>query len=186
MCDSVGSDDPEFAHIYALIDYESDGINDRIFDIFPQTAVDQIPSNVLIHDNTLFTDDRTGRTIRCPNVHQQVLSMTEGDESLIGCETWFSVPIGGGGHNKHKMAVNPITEEICICFGVDGNIINPVPPEGEVRCFNTSETITDWNDGEVILYGMRNSVGLEFHPLTNELWYESHSNLSESNQPTNE
>ena len=64
------------AFVYALIDYESDGINDAIFTQIFQSTLSFTVYSIAVHEQeqTLYIDD--GQNIyRCANVHQQVIVM---------------------------------------------------------------------------------------------------------------
>ena len=155
------------AQIYALIDYESDGINDKVYNIW--TASSSAVKNVAIDpiNNDLYIA-RFQDTYKCSNIHSQVLSLTD-DDYTVDCEFWFE-GVAYTRHGDHYMVYDTINNQLCMAFGANCNICERNYPETTILCFNDME-YPDLKNVKIQARGVRHSVGLEFHPYTNELWF---------------
>merc|ERR1719242_1139874 len=163
------------AFVYALIDYESDGVNDAVFTQIFQSTLSFTVYSIAVNEqeDSLYIDD--GQNIyRCPNVHQQVLSMRSPQERLSNCSIWLEIPAGNRQFNTRYMKINPFTNSLCIAFGVQQNVIIPEGVDGTIRCFNNSmqSRPQSINDSVIYAHGVRDSVGFEFHPqIPDQLWF---------------
>ena len=156
----VGSDT---AFVYALIDYNSDGQNDAILQIWQSTqsfSVHSIAVNEQLQ--VLFIDDMNGNIWQCANVHQQVLSFQNQEERLSDCSIFVSMPYASISY----MNINPQDGNLCVSLLPNRDSI-----EGSIRCFNGYDGVQSLNDSLVYAHGVGNSLGFEFHPtVSDQLW----------------
>ena len=139
-------------------------------------------------------------TLICHNVHDQVIAMTDRKNDRLDmnqCEiyyNWQSVTgkyfkFDNGDHGRHYSSINRLTNnELCIAMGADCDLcdacldpINDASPGCEILLPQTQLLCCPIdNDGtplksikqcKVKAEGMRNSVGFDFHPKDNHIWY---------------
>eukprot|EP01084_Bolivina_argentea_P059319 108322_1 len=156
--------------VYAIVDFNSNGMNVATYQIWQSLQSFGACSIVVNEDTeTLYIDDMIGNVWQCPNVHQQVLDFTSPADRLENCNVWLNVPFGGQIHNTHYMTIHP-NGNLCMAFGVVGDVPQPDSVEGTIRCFNSYEEPSIDNT-TVYAYGIRNSVGFDFHPESGQLWF---------------
>ena len=90
-----------------------------------------------------------------------------GQEQLTGQgEKIANLP--GGGYNQHwtrNVVVSPGAEKLFVSVGSRSNVREESLPRASVQVMNL-----DGSDAQTFAYGLRNPVGLDFHPVTNELY----------------
>lgn len=101
--------------------------------------------------------------------HNQVrrYSYREGQEQLQGQgEKITDLP--GGGYRQHwtrNVIVSPDQQKLYVSIGSESNADVESLPRASVQVMNL-----DGSDRQTFAYGLRNPVGLDFHPLTKELY----------------
>lgn len=149
----VGSGDKNGV-IHALIDYESDGINDEIKQIWQNdddSLVDVSPKNLALDNKDNLYISHQHKTYRCEDVHSSVLALSS--DAFINCSLWF-VGVNYRGHGDHYITYDAINEQLCMDFGVDGNINERTYPQAHILCFNDMEN-PDYNNVTVKARGTR-------------------------------
>eukprot|EP01084_Bolivina_argentea_P287449 493240_1 len=156
--------------IYALIDYESDSINDKIYLIW-SAASGEARNLALDNNNNVLYIAAYENTYQCKNIHSKILSFTDINHTLTDsdCTLWFQGP-SYKGHGDHYMAYDHLHDQLCMEFGANGNIVARNYPETYILCFNNME-YPDIENVKIQAKGVRHSVGMEFHPTTNDLWF---------------
>ncbi len=101
--------------------------------------------------------------------HNKVLRFpfTQGQEKLTGKgEKITDLP--GGGYRQHwtrNVILSPDGNKIYVSIGSRSNVDEEELPRASVQVMNL-----DGSNRETFAYGLRNPVGLDFHPLTKELY----------------
>ena len=72
---------------------------------------------------------------------------------------------GPGGHSSRSLAIDPKDGTLYVGVGSTGNIGEEPLPRASIQAFNA-----DGSDQRTFAGGMRNPIGMEFHPDTGELW----------------
>ena len=130
------------AFVYALVDYESDGVNDEVFNLYETTQTNEAPT-ILLNDEEqiIYFADITGDIYKCENVHEQVLAFTDPEnDRLEGCEVFMHVPGAGTYHGYQSMAYSDDQNLLCISFGVPCNVCEEDFPYGYILCYDLNET----------------------------------------------
>ena len=130
----------------------------------------------------------------CFNAHDYTLSLISGYSgtytgSNANCTTFMDFPINtvDATHARHYAEFSPNGDDLCIAFGADCDICDAcTPPRCTIRCYNMTTIRAQYsyddlvnNNGIVyndsnsrtIGYGVRNSVGFDWHPVTNNLYF---------------
>ncbi|MEY3328766.1 MAG: hypothetical protein RLZZ115_1649 [Cyanobacteriota bacterium] len=74
----------------------------------------------------------------------------------------------GGGYNQHwtrNVVVSPDNQKLYVSIGSKTNVSQENPPRASVQVMNL-----DGSNQQTFAYGLRNPVGLDFHPETKELY----------------
>jgi glucose/arabinose dehydrogenase len=74
----------------------------------------------------------------------------------------------GGGYNQHwtrNVIVSPNNQKLYVSIGSKTNVSEENPPRASVQVMNL-----DGSNQQTFAYGLRNPVGLDFHPETKELY----------------
>eukprot|EP00490_Sorites_sp_Unknown_P008728 CAMPEP_0114659880 /NCGR_PEP_ID=MMETSP0191-20121206/18759_1 /TAXON_ID=126664 /ORGANISM="Sorites sp." /LENGTH=469 /DNA_ID=CAMNT_0001886483 /DNA_START=85 /DNA_END=1494 /DNA_ORIENTATION=- len=102
------------------------------------------------------------------NIHEQV--MTGG--VLTNCiVAWDNSENYYQHHGWHYTAMNPNDNKLCMSFGVACNYeCGRNIPESTISCFNDMDNM-DVNDMTIHAAGVRDAVGMAFHPITKEMWF---------------
>ena len=139
--------------VYALPDGDSDHVADRVYVIDDNL---RLPSGVEFRNGSLYVG-ALDRILRYDDIES---SLTNPPEPVL-------VTTAFPDHTHHGLKY--------LRFGPDGRLYVPVgapcnvcdrPGFAQIRRINT-----DGSDEEVYARGVRNSVGLAFHPVTGELWF---------------
>ncbi len=152
--------------VYALIDYDSDQTNDKVYNIWSGSSdarnlvIDPVNNDLYI---AVFEN-----TYKCSNIHSKVLSLTD-DNHSIDCDLWFE-GVAYTRHGDHYMTFDTIHNQLCMAFGANCNNCLRNYPETTILCFNDMQ-YPDLKNVKTQARGVRHSVGMEFHPFTKELWF---------------
>lgn len=145
---------PAVGKVYAIPNRDGDGVGDEVITIAEGL---NFPNGVALHDGDLYVAELS-RILRYDNIASNLLSMPDpvvinDSFSDIFQHSWKYINFGPDG----KLYV-PV-----------GSPCNTCVPEG------LSGTITrmnpDGSDLEIVARGVRNSVGLDWHPVSGELWF---------------
>ncbi|CAH2575411.1 MAG: sorbosone dehydrogenase family protein [Planktothrix rubescens PR222] len=74
----------------------------------------------------------------------------------------------GGGYNQHwtrNVVVSPDNQKLYVSIGSKTNVSQENPPRASIQVMNL-----DGSNQQTFAYGLRNPVGLDFHPETKELY----------------
>ncbi|CAC5343950.1 MULTISPECIES: PQQ-dependent sugar dehydrogenase [Planktothrix] len=74
----------------------------------------------------------------------------------------------GGGYNQHwtrNVVVSPDNQKLYVSIGSKTNVSEENPPRASIQVMNL-----DGSNQQTFAYGLRNPVGLDFHPETKELY----------------
>ncbi|MGQ4650063.1 PQQ-dependent sugar dehydrogenase [Lyngbya aestuarii] len=117
-----------------------------------------IPFGMAFADNSFFLGN-TDAVLRFP--------YTQGQEQLTGTGEKI-VDLPGGGYNQHwtrNVVVSPDGQKLYASVGSRSNVNEEPLPRASVQVMNL-----DGSSQETFAYGLRNPVGLDFHPITSELY----------------
>ena len=162
--------------LYALVDNNINEINKELTKhIIFNTTIHSITSVALDRINNWLYITEWNITHVCKNngnisVHDQVIQYGK----LINCKKLFEQPYYLR-HGWHITEVNPITGDLCISFGVDCNYkCGRKLPESTISCFNDMNN-PSINNMTIYANGIRDSIGIAFHPITNKMWFTDHN-----------
>lgn len=97
---------------------------------------------------------------------------TEGQTSLKGTKGEKIIELPAGGYNNHwtrNIIANQAQDKIYISVGSASNIAEHGMEE-EIRRANILEIDLDGKDEKIYASGLRNPVGMDWNPVTGELW----------------
>lgn len=144
--------------IQLLRDINGDGVADvqKTF-AGSQNGVD-IPFGMAFSKNAFFLGN-TAAVLRFP--------YTKGQEQLTGTGTKITT-LPGGGYNQHwtrNVVVSPDQTKLYVSIGSQSNLNEEPLPRASVQVMNL-----DGSDRQTFASGLRNPVGLAFHPVTGALY----------------
>jgi glucose/arabinose dehydrogenase len=140
--------------VYALRDNNQDHKPDRVITV--ASGLDT-PNGVAVRNGSLFVAERT-RILRYDNIEANLDNPPEPVVVYTGFPT--------GGHDWKYIAFGP-DDKLYVPVGAPCNVCNPEDP-----IFSTIMRMNpDGSSLEVFAAGVRNSVGFDWHPQTNELWF---------------
>lgn len=148
---------PEPGKIIALPDENKDGVADRIVDVLGGLNK---PHGIIFHDNMLYIaeTDRVGMYAYDPATY------TVGPKRTI-------IELPSDGYNQHftrtlHVANTPDGERLLTSIGSSCNVCN------EEERFRATIISSNFDGSDTIVYarGLRNSVFMDTHPLTGDLW----------------
>lgn len=155
--------------VYAIPDTDGDFQADRVILLFQGL---NMPNGVAVRNGDLYVAE-VNRILRFPDIEQRLENPPEPEVISTAYPT--------NAHHGWKF----------IAFGPDGKLYVPVGAPCNI-CRpekNIFATITRMNpDGsgqEIVAYGIRNSVGFDWHPKTGELWFTDNGRdwLGENSPP---
>ncbi len=144
--------------IRLLRDSNGDGVADVRQTFASQTNGLNIPFGMAFADNSFFLGN-TDAVLRFP--------YTKGQQQLTGSGEKI-VDLPGGGYNQHwtrNVLVSPDRNKLYVSVGSQSNADEEPLPRASVQVMNL-----DGSQQETFAYGLRNPVGLDFHPVTKELY----------------
>lgn len=173
-------------YVYVLIDKDSDGINDAKYILFTN-EVNSFPIaslDISPHPHyELYMITRTDAWKCNNNIHDIVISYYLNDNNYsdynvidtLECNLWH-IPLTGSTnyHALHYFRFNPKNNSVCISYGVNCNICEPdydvenYDYDGTISCLYNA---TDNKTLNIWAKGVRNSVGMDYHPITENLWF---------------
>ncbi|NJP09600.1 MAG: sorbosone dehydrogenase family protein [Leptolyngbyaceae cyanobacterium RU_5_1] len=117
-----------------------------------------LPFGMAFTDNAFFLGN-TATVLRFP--------YTQGQQQLTGTGTKIA-DLPGGGYNQHwtrNVIVSPDQQKLYVSVGSRSNDSEEPLPRASVQVMNL-----DGSGKQTFASGLRNPVGLDFHPTTNELY----------------
>ncbi len=144
--------------IRLLRDTNGDGVADvRKTFATTQNGVD-IPFGMTFTDNFFFLGN-TGAVLRFP--------YTQGQQQLTGRGQKIA-ELTPGGYNQHwtrNVVASPDGKKLYVTIGSRSNVDEEPLPRASIQIMNL-----DGSNQQTFAYGLRNPVGLDFHPTTGELY----------------
>jgi glucose/arabinose dehydrogenase len=144
--------------IRLLRDTNSDGVADVRQTFASQSNGLNIPFGMAFAKNFFFLGN-TDAVLRFP--------YTKGQQQVTGTgEKIADLP--GGGYNQHwtrNVVVSPDRNKLYVSVGSRSNVDEEPLPRASVQVMNL-----DGSQQKTFAYGLRNPVGLDFHPVTKELY----------------
>ena len=155
---AIARGEPDAGFVYALVDRDNDQRADEVFRI---DAGLNVPNGVAFRDGALYIAE-INRILRYDGIESRLDNPPEPVVLADGYPTdWL-----------HGWKF--------ISFGPDGKLYVPVGApcnvcdrREEPRYASITRMNSDGSDQEVFARGIRNSVGFDWHPETNELWFTS-------------
>jgi len=124
---------------------------------------DQDAPNGLVYDKgTLYVAER-GKITRYDNIESN-LDSPQGKTVIDNLD-----PKRQAGHFWKYMVMGP-DGKLYFNIGAPGNIVLPQYTEASINRVDPNKGVL-----ETVALGVRNSVGMAFHPKTNELWFTNHA-----------
>lgn len=157
---TVGALDTTFvgsrrADVYAVIDRDQDAYVD---DVVRFAAGLNSPNGVAIADDgTLYIAENT-RVIAYPNAEFDPMGNNEATVIYDALPAY-------GWHGWRYLALGP-DDKLYVAMGAPCNICELEDPFGTIVRLNR-----DGSEFEVYARGIRNSVGIDFHPITNDMYF---------------
>ncbi len=150
----LGGKEPK--DIYAVVDRDKDNKADEVIAVAKGL---QSPNGVAFHDNALYVAEMN-RLLRFDNIEANL--KTPPPPVVVA-----KLP----GEAQHGWKF--------IAFGPDGKLYVPVGAPCNIcdrrkedpRFASILRMNADGSDAQVYVYGVRNSVGFDFHPTSRELWF---------------
>ncbi len=144
--------------IRLLKDTNGDGVAD-VKETFASSANGlNIPFGMAFADNSFFLGN-TNAVLKFP--YQQ------GQQQLSGTGQKIA-DLPGGGYNQHwtrNVVSSPDSKKIYVSIGSESNVDEEPLPRASVQVMNL-----DGTERQTFASGLRNPVGLDFHPVTKELY----------------
>ncbi|GAB1538164.1 sorbosone dehydrogenase family protein [Scytonema sp. NUACC21] len=144
--------------IRLLRDTNSDGVAD-VKEIFANSSNGvNIPFGMAFGDNSFFLGN-TDAVLRFP--------YQKGQQQLNGTGKKIA-DLPGGGYNQHwtrNVVLSPDGNKIYVSIGSESNVDEEDLPRASVQVMNL-----DGSQRQTFAFGLRNPVGLDFHPVTKELY----------------
>ncbi|MEM7770665.1 MAG: sorbosone dehydrogenase family protein [Cyanobacteria bacterium P01_A01_bin.37] len=144
--------------IRLLRDSDSDGVADEITTFADQTNGLNIPFGMAFAGNSFFLGNTNG-VVRFPYV--------PGQQQLNGQGTKIAT-LPGGGYNQHwtrNVVAAPAGDRLYVSIGSQSNVNQEPLPRASVQVMNL-----DGGNQQTFASGLRNPVGLDFHPVTQDLY----------------
>lgn len=147
--------------VYLFRDENDDGVPDVRLTLTGLTN----PNGVAWHGKDLFISETT-RVLKATNVVERKLAGAEIDYDEVISGFYVRGLFFKNYHGRRFMAFGP-DDKLYVAFGVPCNVCEPPDPEktGTIRSFDV-----DTGTVQTYAYGLRNSVGFDWHPVTEELW----------------
>ena len=145
--------------ILALPDRDKDGVADEV-----RVVAEGFwwPNGLAFYDGYLYVGD-THELVRLKDNDND--GFYEEREVLVPLATWIP-GLGGAEHVTHTIAVDRVNDKLYVHQGSSCDLCRETDPE--------RATILEFNpDGSgrrIFARGLRNSIGMAFHPVTNQLW----------------
>ncbi len=139
--------------VMALPDDDNNGHADRHVEVAEEL---NFPHGIAFHNGNLYIAE-TGRVMRLRDTNNDLKAETQ--EVIVG-----NLPTGGN-HVSRTLVFDPQDAAMYVSVGSSCNVCEDDPRRGAVLRFRT-----DGSDETIFASGLRNAVGLTFHPKTGELW----------------
>jgi glucose/arabinose dehydrogenase len=120
------------------------------------------PNGLVFNKGTLFVAER-GRITRYDNIEANLDNPPQAKVLVDNLD-----PNNQPGHFWKFLALGP-DGKLYFNIGAPGNIVMPTYMEASIMRVDMKGTL------ETVALGVRNSVGMDFHPKTKELWFTNHA-----------
>ncbi len=144
--------------IRRLIDTNDDGVAEAKETFATAQNGLNIPFGMAFADGAFFLGN-TDEVVRFPFAAGQTALEGKGDRIAT---------LPGGGYNQHwtrNVVVSPQGNQLYVSVGSKSNVSEEADPRASVQTMNL-----DGSNMRTFASGLRNPVGLDFHPVTNELY----------------
>ncbi|MBD2355779.1 sorbosone dehydrogenase family protein [Tolypothrix sp. FACHB-123] len=144
--------------IQLLRDSNGDGVADVRQTFASATNGVNIPFGMAFAGNSFFLGN-TNAVLQFP--------YNQGQQQLTGTGKKIA-DLPGGGYNQHwtrNVVVSPDGKKLYVSVGSESNVDEESLPRASVQQMNL-----DGSQKQIFAYGLRNPVGLDFHPVTQELY----------------
>jgi glucose/arabinose dehydrogenase len=121
------------------------------------------PNGIVFNKGTLFVAER-GKITRYDGIENQLDKPAEGKVVVDNLD-----PSRQPGHFWKYLALGP-DGKLYFNIGAPGNIVLPNYMQASVMRVDPAKGVL-----ETVALGVRNSVGMDFHPKTKELWFTNHA-----------
>lgn len=147
--------------LYAIPDADHDDRGDRVITL--ASGLD-MPNGVVFHDGSLYVAEHE-RVVRYDHVEEAVAS-TRADELALPKPTLVRAGFpDDDDHGWKYLGLGP-DNKLYVPIGAPCNICDPKPPYAGITRMGL-----DGAGFEVFARGVRNTVGLTWHPRSRELWF---------------
>jgi len=158
------------SELYAAIDTDQDLVADRVLKIY---SLPTAAHGMDFRNESLWLADRT-TVYRFDNIDQVVLE-TETAPTPVIIRT--DLPDLDGGHDRRSVRFPLETNEqdqnyLYVAIGSPCNTCLVTPPVGTISRFDVTNSSSPL---ESVANGVRNSVGMDWNPITSELWFTDNS-----------
>ncbi len=147
---------PRIDEVTLLVDRNGDG---RADEISPFVDGFDTPHGLALHGKYLYVADLRG-VWRIPFIAGQRRAETAPER--ITPEGAFGEP---GGHWTRNIVFGPDGKHFYVAIGSEGNVDEEPLPRASIKQFNV-----DGSGGKVFAHGLRNPVGIAFHPRSGKLF----------------
>ena len=144
--------------IQRLTDADGDGIAEQKETFATASNGLDIPFGMAFAEGSFFLGN-TDEVLRFPFAAGQTALAGKGDRM---------VTLPGGGYNQHwtrNVVVSPDGTQLYVSVGSKSNVSEENPPRASVQTMNL-----DGSNSRTFASGLRNPVGLDFHPVTRDLY----------------
>ncbi len=144
--------------IRRLVDADGDGVAETQETFASAQNGLNIPFGMAFSEDAFFLGN-TDEVVRFP--------FTAGQTALEGTGVQV-MPLPGGGYNQHwtrNVVLSPAGDRLYVSVGSKSNVNEEALPRASVQTVGL-----DGSDPQTFASGLRNPVGLDFHPLTGELY----------------
>jgi glucose/arabinose dehydrogenase len=140
--------------VSAVVDEDGDMRGDRVYTV--ATGL-HMPTGLTVRDGDLYVSE-VSRILRFDNIEERLDDPPEPVVAVDGLpsDDW---------HGWKYIAFGP-DGKLYVPVGVPCNICDPDPPYGTILRMNA-----DGSEREVYARGVRNSVGFDWHPETDDFWF---------------
>jgi len=121
------------------------------------------PNGIAFSKGTLYVAER-GRITRYDGIENQLDSPSEGKVVVDNLD-----PQRAAGHFWKFLAMGP-DGKLYFNIGAPGNIVMPNYTQASITRVDPAKGVL-----ETVALGVRNSVGMDWHPKTKELWFTNHA-----------
>ena len=148
--------------VYAAIDRNGDGVAEELITLISGLTE---PNGITMKDGNLWVVEMR-RIIRFDNIDSILLNTGVAPQPVV---VRTDLPTQSS-HGWRYAAFSPDVNDpyLYIAFGANCNICLVSGVEGTISKFDTTNSTAPF---QIVAYGVRNSVGFTWHPVTGDLWF---------------